>query len=213
MAGKKILILFLFTPYLLLAEISWLKIDWNKEECGSSCQKTLDLNLKRYNPIAEYDLNAPFGNLTVYLKPNISFDIIQFQQQLKIAGVFANIIRVKVRGTVSKDGADYVVTSLGDNTKFYLKSSHLIKVPKGWQQNGNIVVKSEKQQHPTTAGTEMVEIESNQLSDHMLNPQTKKELQKAIDNYNIVEVEGPLFLPYLFTRELYLIANNIQYLR
>lgn len=165
----------------LNGEIARVTIRWTPQLCQGNC--TSDL-LKYLNPIsgnAETDVDLNSGQARLRWKPLSKFSFDSINNAMRMIGLRVREVRVKVRGTITHDSNTVTMTSIGDNTAFTLMSPV----------------------QPRSPNEAVVEFSTYS---HVLTEEIRQKLIYAQTTYQIVEIEGPMFMP---TRS---IAYNSSYL-
>lgn len=168
------------------AEVVKVNVQWQPETCTMECVKLLAAQFQKIPGVAQIIMNQPGGTAELRWKPGFPFVYAQVKTAMQMVGPGIRDIRVKVRGTIGFQKQTVTLTSLGDNTVFFLLG------PVTPQQGKMDVYYS---------------LESHQLSPDMLN----KLMQGAQQN-RIAVIEGPLFEPWRYPY-LWLIVSQLNFVQ
>lgn len=154
----------------LHSEVDKVILTWDAALCLDQCTLPLEKNLRGIEGVKAIQINAKSGNAVIDWAPNTPFSFGPFNTATRFTGIRLSDIRVRVRGTVSQQGSDFYLTSVGDNTRFLLVG------PLKYEPE-HYLIKEATASHP---------IEGN----------LRTQMQTAVGNNSVVTVEGPLFEPY-----------------
>jgi hypothetical protein len=168
------------------AEIVKVNVQWQPETCPLSCAQGLAGQFQKIPGIAQINMNQSGGYAELRWKPGIPFIYAQIKSAMQAIGPGIRDIRVKVRGTLKFDKQTVSLTSLGDNTVFYLIGQINAK-------EGQTAV--------------YYSLESHQLSQDMI-----ARLVEGYQQQRIAVIEGPLFEPWRYPY-LWLIVDQLQFVQ
>lgn len=176
---------FLSVSFLLLfssvcAEVENVVIKWDAALCLDVCIPLLERNLRSIKGVTDFAINPQAGTAEVTWDPNTPFSYYPFNTASRATGLRLSDIRVRVRGTVSHDTANFYLVSLGDGIQFQL-------VGPAQAQFGYV-------------------IQAN-IATHPLPAYRKEQLLDAENRRQIITIEGPLFEPNRYS--LLLITEQV----
>lgn len=170
----------------LQAEIESITIKWTALECQQSCIAGLEKQFRNINGVADVVMNQPAGMATLRWKPDVALTFPPINTAMSMIGLSINILRVKVRGTISHDAKTVTLNSLGDNTRFLLMSP---VTPKRYEM-----------------------VEEFNPETHVLTPAQREQFLRAQDADQIAIVEGPIFEPER-SPPLKIIVENVKFVQ
>lgn len=163
-----------FFPFLLLmtplsAEILSVEVRFNPAFCNLQCPSMLTTAFQNMQAVAEVSMNGQQGQAILRYKPNQPFDYRTLRNAIASVGTTPQYLRVKVRGAIRGQNNNFAISSMGDNTLFYLLG-------------------------PIQASPTQYTISAS-LSNHPLPPYLIETLQKGVAENRIAVVQGWLFQP------------------
>ncbi len=154
----------------LSASIESISLTWLASVCRLECARNLDKQFHAIPAVNNVQINQDAGKAIMTLKPNAPFTFAPFNAAMEMVGLSIHDIRIIVKGSISRQGDEYLLISSGDNTPFVLVNP---VVP----QPGYVV------QYNALA------------ANRKLTPALLDQLEKARDARQVVTIEGPLFMP------------------
>jgi hypothetical protein len=170
--------------HFLVAEIVYVQVQWQPETCPMGCAQNLAAQFQKIPGVAEITMNQGGGYAQLRWKPGLPFLYAQVKSAMQAVGPGIRDIRVKVRGTLNFEKQRVSLTSLSDNTVFYLLGEIL-------PQQGQLSV-------------------YYSLESHQLSPEMVAKLVDGYEHHRIAVIEGPLFEPWRYSY-LWLIADKVQF--
>ena len=159
----------LFTPTSSFGEIQKVRIKWLPGICSEQCGQLLIKEYQKLPGVAQVYMNLPIAEAVLIWKPNVPFSFISVRNAMSMVGVRYRDMHLSVRGTIRKQGSNYFIVSLGDNTPFVLVG-------------------------PLAAKAGQYVIQYN-IASHPLTPYLIQQLDDAITNSRVAVIQGPLFMP------------------
>ena len=104
----------------LEAEIQRVTVHWNPFACPPSCAEGLINVFRNVNGVGDVHLNQSAGEMDLIWKPDVGFSFAEINTAMRMIGPSIFAIRLKVRGTISHEGENIFLTSLGDGSRFEL---------------------------------------------------------------------------------------------
>lgn len=175
--------MFFSTSY---AEIVKVNVQWQAETCAMGCAQGLAAQFQKVPGVAQINMNQSGGYAELRWKPGFPFNYSAIKSAMQAIGPGIRDIRVKVRGTLKFEKQTVSLTSLGDNTVFYLLGQLNVK-------EGQTSV--------------YYSLESHQLSQDMV-----ARLAEGYKQQRIAVIEGPLFEPWRYPY-LWLIVDQLQFVQ
>ncbi len=169
----------------LYGEIVKVNLQWQHETCPLNCAQSLAAQFQRIPGVAQIIMNQQGGYAELRWKPDQPFVWSQVKSAFQAVGPGIRDIRVKVRGMINFQQQTATLTSLGDNTVFFLL--------------GPV--------NPTQGTTVYYSLTSHQLS-----PETIEKLVEGYQQHRIAVIEGPLFMPWRYPY-LWLIIDRLQFVQ
>jgi hypothetical protein len=170
----------------LQAEVEQVILTWNPIPCNYACPKNLQDRLQKAKGVASVDMQASDGRAIMVWDTHIPFSFVPLNFALRYVGVREKSLRVKVSGYVHGSGANYSITSRGDNTNFVLFNR---AVPANPPQYNNLY-------NPTN---------------RVLSKDQIAKLEDAKKGKQVVVIEGPIFMPERSPPDpLQLVIENIS---
>lgn len=156
----------LLVPFGLPAEIEQVTIKWTPGLCQTSCIRGLERQFHRVKEVTYVEINGSAGLAILRWDSKIAFSYRPIETAMAMIGLSIDDMNITVRGNITYDGRDVILTSLGDRTQFYLVSA-----------------------------PPMMALELHLPHIQPLNVQTKRGLIEAGQNHQVVSITGPLFQP------------------
>lgn len=179
---------FIFLTFLfgsICAEIVNVNIQWQSQTCPLTCAQNLASQFQKIPGVAEIVMNTKGGYANLRWRPGVPFYYAQIKGAMQAVGSGIDDIRIKVRGTLRFEKQTVSLTSLGDNSVFYLLG-------------------------PLIAGQGMTVY--NSLENHQLSKETLARLVEGYQQNRIAVVEGPLFQPWRYPY-LWLVIDTLQFVQ
>lgn len=167
----------------LPAEVLWVRLSWNPQHCGRSCQPALERRLKSIEAVSRVTVNFEEGTAQLQWKPNMPYEDRAVRTPIAWVGLGLRDVRIKVRGTISHDSKDVFITSLGDGTKMPVISA----------------AKEDKSRYAV----------DRSLIATTLDNATRDRLIQTEKDHEIVTIDGLIYMPYRPPIRLQL--ENIEY--
>lgn len=155
----------------LVANVEWVIIRWTPQICQYECQESLYKRFSAIRGVANVEIAGAEGRATLRWKPDERFSYGPIDVAMRMVGPSIRDIRVRVRGTITHQGATFHLISLGDNSIF-----ELLGVPLPATRNDTV--------------------EQNSLFTRALDEQMRSKLLQVEKESQLVTVEGPLFEPW-----------------
>lgn len=158
--------------YPIQAEIDKVVVTWTPGECiDIACAQNLADQFKKQLGVAQVNISTTQGQAVIDWKPDVPFAWTNIQYPMAALGLYIRTIRVRVRGTISRDLHNNIsITSIGDGTILELVSP----------------IQPEKNRYVTKYSPYT----------HPLTNEQRAQLYTAEANKEVVTIEGPLFEPY-----------------
>ena|ERR1700733_9094341 len=153
----------------LHGEIQQVEVTWLAGLCTTTCAQLMVQQFQKMPAISQINMNLPSAMVFLNYKPNAPFSFIDVRNAMALVGVRYHDIHVRVRGTIQKQGNNFLIVSIGDNTPFVLVGP----------------LSAQLSQYVTTYN----------IASHPLTPYLIDQLQQAMTYNKTVVIEGPLFMP------------------
>lgn len=166
--------IFMLTACVVHAEIEMITLEWDNIACQDSCASLMERELSKISDITNVTVSQQNGMATMQWKAKKKFSFPTIDSAIKKVGLHIKALRVKVRGTISESNKKFYIHSLGDETKFNLLGSATDNVTKNRQ-----VLQQSRYNRPLTEDQKDI-------------------LREAMEQKQIVIIEGPIYQPYQF---------------
>lgn len=166
----------------LNGEVQQINVTWNAFKCQSSCVSQIKSNLEGIAGVEKLEINSQAGSGVIIWKPNVPLSYEPFRYAAAAVGITIDSMRVRVKGTILRNGNNFFLISDGDGTTLQL-------IGPVASQPGRYIPLYNLASHP--------------LSDAAI-----EALTRAEQNRSSVLISGPLFLPSYYP--LTLIAEQIK---
>lgn len=177
---------FLCMANYLTAEVEQVTLKWNPIPCTHECPRLLQDRLAKAKGVASVEMHAEMGNAVMVWDKKIPFSFVPLNWALRYVGVREKGLFVKVSGYLKGAGAQWTLTSRGDNTVFVLFNR---AVPVNPPQYINLY-------NPTN---------------RVLTPDLVAKLEEAKRSNQVVVIEGPIFMPERSPPDpLRLVVDNVS---
>lgn len=163
------LIMAIFYNSPIQAEVTEVILKWTPGLCQESCSRGLEQQFRRIKGVTNSSISGLQGHATLKWDPATPFSYRAIEAAMAAIGLSLDDIFITVRGNITHDQRSIILSSTGDNTRFYLMS------------------------HPEMVPNRYVEI--NSPFNRSVLPQVRTELIEAELNHQPVTVTGPLFQP------------------
>lgn len=171
---KLILLSCLLVTCNLFAEIESVYLQWNNLICKSDCANLMDRELRKVREISNVAVSQTNGTATMQWKAKKPFSFQAIDSAIKKVGLHIQVIRVRVRGTISEKNKKFYINSIGDKSKF-----NLLGAPEQQVDKNRYIIQQSRYNRPLTEAQ-------------------KEILRDAMQNDLIVTIEGPIYQPYQF---------------
>lgn len=171
---KLILSACLLTTCSLIAEIESVSLQWNNVICRSDCAELMDRELRKVKEVSNVGVSQTNGTATMQWKAQKPFSFPAIDSAIKKVGLHIQVVKVRVRGTISEKNKRFYIHSIGDKSKF-----NLLGAPENQADKNRYIVQQSRFNRP--------------LSDAQI-----EILRDAMQNDLIVTIEGPIYQPYQF---------------
>jgi hypothetical protein len=145
----------------------------------------MDRELKKVKEITDVAVSQTNGTATMQWKAQKPFSFQAIDSAVKKVGLHIQVLKIKVRGTITENNHKFYINSIGDKSKF-----HLLGAAENNPDKNRYTIQQSRYNRP--------------LSDAHI-----ELLREAMDNDLIVTIEGPIYQPYQFP-PLDLIIQNIN---
>lgn len=171
----------------LNAEVEMIQIKWNAFKCLNICTSLIQDNLNAIRSVSNVQIDPRTGVAVMDWDPKSPFSYEPFRYAAGAVGIKIDDMRIRIRGTIVRDGSNLFLVSAGDGARFLLIGP--IKT-----QPGRYVPRYSLESHP-------------------LAPGVQEELLNAERNNFTVVIAGPLYLPshwprVLITEQIKIDAND-----
>ncbi|MBN9376919.1 MAG: hypothetical protein BGO14_01970 [Chlamydiales bacterium 38-26] len=166
---KFALMILVFCPHDLAAEIQQVTLRWTQGICQDSCTRGLEQRFKRTPGVAAVVINGPSGQALLTWDPTIPFSYRSIEEAMAFIGLSIEDIRLTVQGSIVHDERSVSLVSKGDNTHFQLLNPVQIEANRF--------------------------VEQNSLFNRNLTPELRAQLLDAEQRRQVVTISGPLFQP------------------
>lgn len=115
----------LLTAGSLSAEVVQVQMTWNRLQCETTCITVLKNTLNKYPPVVSYKIDGPKGVAYLQWNPESQFELATIKRVYQSVGFGFGIgdVIITVRGVIEKKGKDFILRSIGDNSRFRLIGS------------------------------------------------------------------------------------------
>lgn len=178
--------LFLATgaPQHVSGEIEELTVRWYAGiTCSGSCLSGLQGQLSKLPGAVDVQMDGPGSSAYMRWKPRVTFKFSDLNVAIRAIGVSFSDLHITLRGTITHTGNKVTVTSLGDETSFFLLSP-LVTLP----------------YHTATP---------NNPDSYSLQPDTYQKLLTAEEQYRVVKISGTMLMPWRSPPN-YLIIESLE---
>lgn len=167
----------------LLAVIENVQLNWDNIQCQQDCANNLNKNFQKIKEVSEVTVNQQTGVATLKWQLNVPFNFRPIHEAYAKVGIHMIALRLKVSGTITQKGKQFLLVSSGDNSRFNLI--------------GNITAKT----HQYTA--------EKSPYNRPLTADLIKQFIQAEKDRSLVTIEGPILQPFQFP-PLDLITENVS---
>lgn len=166
--------IFFLATYALSAEIEMITLEWDNIACQNSCAELMQRELSKVKDVTNVSVSQQNGMATMQWKAQKRFSFPSIDSAVKKVGLHIKAFRVTVRGTISEKNKKFYIHSIGDETTFNLLGSATDNPDKN-----RYIPQQSRYNRPLTE-------------------EQKEVLRTAIDQEQIVVIEGPIYSPYQF---------------
>lgn len=172
----------------LRAEIVQVQVAWEPLRCTLSCAQLLAAQLQKVPGVALITMNVQSGYAQLQWKPGFPFVYANIHAATQAVGLgtgYRNNIHVTVRGLISFQQNTAILTSIGDNTVFYLLG-------------------------PYTPLPNQTSASYFNISNYALSPALVQQLYAGAQQNSTAVIEGALFAPWRYPNNM-LIIESLQF--